>query len=252
MITVLGLVAYRVSQNKPSESKQSNNSQANNRKSNPAMASKITCPVSSGTVEVPRESAVGAFTSPITNIDTIAVISPGKFVGDSRFTYLQIKNQQRTPVFAPADGTLIKISYKTRIDLSPGLSSMPDYDLTFLVDCHTMYRVNHITNPNPEIAALRPNAEPLQLGKGLPAPSDADTQPKTNIMVKAGQQIGTTTGTPNAHNWDFGVFIDQASTCPYKQFNEPPQSAWLALLGDAIKDPTKPIPGTTCDVNGNF
>ena len=210
-------------------------------------AKKNICSVASGMVEVPRETADSAFMSAITNIDSISVISPGKLVGDSRFTYLWIKNQQRVPVYAPADGTLIKISYKNRVDLPPGMST-PDYDLTFLVDCHTMYRFNHITDPNPEIAALKPIAVPLQIGKGYPAPSDKDTNPKSNIMVKVGQQIGTTTGTPAAHNWDFGLFIDQVSTCPYEKFNEPIRSAWLALLGDI----TKPIKGTACEVNGNY
>ena len=206
----------------------------------PTLAKKNTCPAGSIMVEVPRESADGAFTNALTDISIIDHISPGSQVGDKRFTYLWIKDGKRVPVFAPADGTLIKISYKTRVDVGPGMSS-PDYDLTFLVDCHTMYRINHITDPNPEIAALKPNIEPLQLGKGLAAPSDEDTKPSKNIMVKAGEQIGTTAGTPAAHNWDFGVFVDQVSTCPYEKFNEPIRSAWLALFK-----------GISCEVNGNL
>ena len=205
-----------------------------------ATVKKNTCPVGFGTVEVPRQSAEGAFTNALTDISMIDHISPGDQVGDKRFTYLWIKNAQRVPVFAPADGTLILISYKTRVDLDPGMSS-PDYDLTFLVDCHTMYRINHITDPNPEIAALKPISGPQKLGKGLPAPRDEDIKPKKNIMVKTGDQIGTTTGTPAAHNWDFGVFVDQASSCPYEKFGEPLRSAWLALFK-----------GTACEVSGNF
>lgn len=207
---------------------------------------KITCSVAGQNVEIARESSDGAFTASITDIDKISVISPGKLVGDARLTYLWIKDKQRVPVFAPADGTLIHINYKTRVDLPPGMSK-PDYDLLFLVDCKTMYRLNHITDPNPEIAALKPIAEPLQLGKGHAAPSDKDTTPKVNIIVKAGQQIGTTTGTPAAQNFDFGLFIDQVSVCPYEKFNEPIRSAWLTLLGDT----TKPIKGTPCEVSGD-
>ena len=223
---------------------QNQNSQVQNpsvqTSNSPIAAKKNNCLVGSVMVEVSRESAEKAFTNALTDIKMIDHISPGSQVGDKRFTYLWIKSNQKVPVFAPADGTLIKISYKTRVDVGPGMSS-PDYDLTFLVDCHTMYRINHITDPNPEIAALKPNAEPLQLGKGLAAPSEQDTKPSKNIMVKAGDQIGTTTGTPAAHNWDFGVFIDQTSTCPYEKYSEPLRTNWLALFK-----------GVACEVNGNL
>lgn len=51
-----------------------------------------------------------------------------------------------------------------------------------------------------------------------------------------------------AHNFDFGIFVDQEATCPYEKFNEPIRTAWLVLLGDT----TKPIKGTVCEVNGMF
>lgn len=213
-------------------------------------AKKNICPFGSVMVTPARASAAGAFTSAITSIGSIAVISPGKLVGDSRFTYLWNKDGQRVPVFAPADGTLVKISYKTRADVAPGMST-PDYDLVFLVDCHTLYRINHITDPTSEIANLKPIREPLQIGNGYPAPSEAQTTPIKYSMVKAGQQIGTTVGTPAAHNWDFGIFVDHMAVCPYEQFPEPIRSAWLALFGNAKID-MKPMADVMCDVSGTF
>ena len=82
---------------------------------------KTTCSISGGSIEAPRVSAAGAFTSAITDINTITSISSGKQVGDPRVTYLWIKDKQRIPVFAPADGTLIKIEYKKPADLPASL-----------------------------------------------------------------------------------------------------------------------------------
>lgn len=207
---------------------------------------KNTCSTDYGMIEVPLASGKGAFTAAVTNSNAIKVISPGKLVGDSRFTYLWIKNAQRVPIFAPADGVLVQIFYKTRSDLSSDLSK-PDYDLVFFVDCHTMYRINHITDPIEEIASQKPISQPLELkpGSGF---NDRDTMPKQHIMVKAGQQIGTTTGTPAAHNFDFGVFIDKQAVCPYDQFIQPIRSEFLSLLGNT----SYPIAGTACDVSGIY
>lgn len=219
---------------------QSQNSSTPTPTSNPETNKNDVCQVGHDMVQVPKESTDGAFIHALTNIDSIDHIAAGNQAPDQRFTYLWIKGSQRIPIFAPADGTLIKISYKTRVDIDPNMS-FPDYDLTFLVDCHTMYRINHITDPSPEIAALKPNVKPLALGVNRPAPSDEATKPKQYIKVKAGQQIGTTTGTPSAHNWDFGIFVDAQATCPYEKFNEPIRSSWLAL-----------IKGAACSSSGHF
>ncbi|MDO8592081.1 MAG: hypothetical protein Q7R60_04180 [bacterium] len=229
VLAVSGLVVYRVS---------------NDQSDKDTNAQKTTCSISGSSIEVPRVSAKGAFTYAITDINTITSISSGKQVGDSRVTYLWIKDKQRIPVYAPADGTLIKIEYKNRADLPPSMS-LPDYDVTFLVDCQMMYSINHITDPIPELSELKVGSEPQQVITGQPAPSEM-SKPKANLKVKAGQQLGTTVGTPSAHNWDFGVFIDNEAACPYEQFDEPIRSAWLALMGDN----EKPIAGTKCEVSG--
>ncbi len=214
--------------------------------SNDSDSSQNTCSTDYGIIDAPRSTANGAFTSAVTTASSIRVISPGKLVGDARFTYLWIKNRQSIPVFAPADGVLVQIFYKTRADLSSDLSK-PDYDLVFFVDCHTMYRINHITDPIDEITSQKPISEPLELkpGSGF---DDRDARPKNNIYVKAGQQIGTTTGTPSAHNFDFGIFVDKQAVCPYDQFVQPIRSEFLSLLGNT----SSPISGTNCDVSGMY
>lgn len=246
VLAVSGLFAYRVTHHSTTSQSSSNEAtKVNDQVIIPADGKKNTCSVLGSNVEAPRASAKGAFTSGITDINTIAAISSGKQVGDPRVTYLWIKDKKRIPVYAPADGTLIKIEYKNRADLPPSMS-MPDYDLTFLVDCRTMYSINHITDPIPELSELKVGSEPQQVVPGHPAPSEM-SKPKANLTVKAGQQLGTTTGTPAAHNWDFGLFVDNMAKCPYEEFAEPIRAAWLALMGDS----TKPIPGTKCEVSGN-
>lgn len=171
------------------------------------------------------------FQTPITTISNISRITPGSGTGDARYTYLWIKNGSRIPIFAPADGTLIKITYKVRTDL-PSSMSEPDYDLAFQADCHTTYVINHITDPREDIAAVKPISEPIKLQPGSGV-NDNDTKPTQAIQVKAGEQIGTTAGTPAAHNFDFGMFVDNQATCPYEKFSEPIRSSWLGLFGSA-------------------
>jgi hypothetical protein len=198
-------------------------------------------------IKAPRNTSTGAFTASLTNLGDIAVVTPG--LGDSRFTYLQISPKGlRVPVYAPADGTLMVISYKHRTDLSAA-EAIPDYDLSFMVSCDTIYRINHITDPIAAIVALRPSDQPLTVGgPNNVAPTEAQIRPKNfSYVVKAGQLIGTTTGTAGASNWDFGLFINQKATCPYTHFVEPIQSQWLAKLGDS----THPIAGTACNIVDN-
>lgn len=180
-----------------------------------------------------------AFTTAITNISSISKITPGNGTGDARYTYLWIKNNQKIPIFAPANGTLIKITYKVRTDL-PSSMSKPDYDLAFQADCHTTYVINHITDPRADIAGVKPISEPIKLQPGSGV-NDSDTLPTKTVTVQAGEQIGTTTGTPVANNFDFGIFVDNNATCPYEKFAEPIRSSWLALFGSS-----------SCSVSGHL
>lgn len=200
---------------------------------------KNTCTFDSQTVKMPSDSSKNVFANSLTEIDKIDRITPGSQTGDSRFAYLWIKGDNEVPIFAPSDGTLVKIAYKNRVDVGPGMSK-PDYDLTFLVDCQTIYQINHVTNPVPDIVALKPNNDPYQIKPGLPL-GENDTKPLKNIAVKAGQKLGTTSGSPNAHNFDFGLFINGAAVCPFERFDSTLRSKWLDLFG-----------GNKCEVSGNY
>lgn len=200
---------------------------------------KNTCTFDSQTVKMPSDSSKNVFANSLTEIDKIDRITPGSQTGDSRFTYLWIKGDNEVPIFAPSDGTLVKIAYKNRIDVGPGMSQ-PDYDLTFLVDCQTIYQINHVTNPVSYIVALKLNADPYQIKPGI-ALDEKETKPLKNIVVKAGQKLGSTSGSPNAHNFDFGLFINGAAVCPFERFDGTLRSKWLDLFG-----------GNKCEVSGNY
>ncbi len=187
------------------------------------------------------------FSNGPTDPKLIKFINTGNTIkADSRNTYLQNFNATPIPIIAPADGTLIYIEYKTREDLGPILGGA-DYDLAFAADCNIIYRINHITNPSDTIRALSSLKEPAKLGPGKP-PNQQDTIPIKEFKVKAGDQLGTTTGTPTAHNWDFVVFVNGQAICPYNLLSEPQRSIWLNLLSTS----DKPSPGAPCDVSGGM
>lgn len=237
VIGVIGFVGWWVTANdKPATKTVTNKSVVNQG-----------CKYNEEYIQAPHKTSTGEFTASLTDPNDISVVTPG--LGDARFTYLQISPKGLSvPVYAPADGTLITISYKHRTDLTAA-EAIPDYDLSFMVSCDTVYRINHITDPIQAIAALRPQDQPLVTGGPNNVPlTAAQIKPKNyNYIVKAGQLIGTTTGTAGASNWDFGLFINQKATCPYTHFIEPIQSQWMAKLGDN----THPIPNTACKIVDN-
>jgi hypothetical protein len=76
--------------------------------------------------------------------------------------------------------------------------------------------------------------------------------PKTNIKVRAGDDLGTTSGTPQAHDFDFAVGIAQTSSggewmtvCPFSVFKDPLKTQLMDLLGPKNGSPQ---PGYQCDV----
>lgn len=244
VIIIIALAGYKVFNN----SKQQNQGVTSSRTESKISteASNKACNIKGKNVEPALASASGAFSSPVTDITKLSVIANGNNVsGDSRFSYMTITNAQEIPVYAPADGRLITIYYKNRSDLPSSLSK-PDYDVVFLVDCKTAYQINHITKPISELAQQAPVSQPIELTPGHPATTEQIT-PKSNLLVKAGQSLGTTTGTVAAHNWDFGVFVNNNAVCPYSVYEDPLKSAWLKMFGpDGGGSPD----GTDCQASG--
>lgn len=197
-------------------------------------------------VNVGYTSSLGVFTHTPFNAADLSIISNGEDTNDGRFSYQWIKNQgERIDIFAPADGVLVRIRHK--VENLPDFAS-DDFDLFFLVACDpnqpaerdTIVRFNHITEPRPDIKAAYAFAE---LGAPTFNPFEEHEErqvPLTNIAVKAGDYIGSTSGTPFARNFDFMIAIDHVSVCPFSVLEEPYRSMLLNLLGPLEATPFGP------------
>lgn len=132
------------------------------------------------------------FTHDFTEVDKISSAEPTIITpGNSRHrAWLNIRSG-KVPVYAPVDSELVNGVYKNA-------RGALDYDLHFQVSCEIWYLINHVTDPVDKIK----NAFPK-----IPQ-TDTKTNPpfKELIKFKAGALLGYTTGTPVAHNFDFGVF----------------------------------------------
>jgi hypothetical protein len=194
-------------------------------------------------VAVAARSADGIFTHAPFLASEVAIITNGEETNDPRFAYPWIRNAATT-IYAPADGVLIRIRHKAP---HAGFAG-DDYDLIFLAACDpsragasdTLFRFNHITDPRPDLKAA--------YGYGaLPAPDLSVTPtidyeerqvPVTNIAVRAGEVLGSTTG--NNRNFDFMIAINDVTVCPFTPLAEPHRSALLAMLGPKTASPFGP------------
>lgn len=204
------------------------------------------------TPDAPVVEAKDAFKEMPFKVNQVKVVTLGKETNDPRFVYPWVNTDttDRTEVFAPADGKLYMIRHKVyEIDGKKG----NDYDMFFAVDCKTVYRFNHISNPRDDIKATYPAGD-LPSGDyangGLDIPERV--KPTTAITVKAGESLGYTHGTPIARNFDFAVGLsksregDKLATCPFNVFSDPNKSQLLGLLGP--KTTGQPQAGYKCDI----
>lgn len=211
------------------------------------------------TVNVGYTSAEGVFTHPPFRAQDLAILTNGEETNDPRFSYAWIKNQRsKIDIYAPADGVLVRMRHK--VENLPIFPS-DDYDLFFLVACdparpgtsNVEIRFNHITDPRPDIKAAYAFGA---LGAPVFVPEFMELTerqvPLTNIAVKAGDYIGSTSGTPFASNFDFQISINDSTVCPYSVLNEPHRSTLLALLGPKSATPFGPgVPGYACKGYGS-
>lgn len=192
-----------------------------------------------------------SFTNAPFNASELALITNGDETNDPRFSYQWVKSGS-TSIYAPADGVLIRIRHKAE-----NLPDFPsdDYDFFFLAACDparpsesdTIFRFNHITDPRADLKAA--------YGFGaLPAPSfnpfdehEERQAPTTNIVVRAGELLGSTRGTPFAHDFDFSISVNNATVCPFSVLNEPHKTTLLNMLGPISSSPFgPPTPGYPC------
>ena len=205
------------------------------------------------TVPVWHKSTDGIFSHTPFNADDLSLITNGEETNDPRFSYQWVKRKGETiNIFAPADGVFIRIRHKARN--LPDFDS-DDYDLLFLVACdpaqpdkQAIVRFNHITNPRADFKAAYAFGE---LGAPSFAPVFEEHEerqvPTTNIVVRAGDYLGATSGTPLAHDFDFMISVNNITVCPFSVLAEPYRTQLLNLLGPKSASPNGPgVPGYQC------
>lgn len=141
------------------------------------------------------------FTQDITDMSKVRYIVPPPTMGSGPslkpHSYIGTDGQN-VPVYVPAAVTLKSGSHYIG----------GPYTIEFQVSCEITMRFGHITNPVDAIKNLLPKE---------PQPG-SQTQELSPISFAAGQLIGYTTGTPQAGNWDFGVYN---STVSNRYANDP-------------------------------
>ena len=193
------------------------------------------------------------FTNFITDLDSIDTIWPtvalsGNWLKNRSYFAMkvdgggQVKEQ---PVYAPADATLIEISYYLQpMQTRDGeWVDVPQYDLRFQMSCEVKFWFDHMSRLDGPIAELAPKE---------PSPTTRDAAKYVSMEVKAGDIIAYTTGTINAHTWDFimtnrskeAMFANQEryrltgnlnhllrTDCPYDYYEPEMRDAYYELFG---------------------
>ncbi len=195
-------------------------------------------------------SALRSFTHAPFKAADVAIITNGEETNDARFSYVWLKNPS-TPmaIYAPADGVLVTIRHLTATKFFPS----DDYQLVFALSltCNDYFRFNHITAPRADIKAAYQYGDMCSScfdDNGNPTARYEEREiPKVKVAVKAGDLLGYTTGTPNAHDWDFAIQISEKTVCPFSVLAEPHKSTMLSLLGPKSATPFgPPTPGYPC------
>lgn len=192
-------------------------------------------------------------TAPITDLSKIEVILPPFVISGDRFksrSYVSIGRDANgefyeVPVYAPIDSKLMSITYYVEpMQNEQGeWLDVEQYSLDFQVSCEVSYGFDHLWRLAEDVAALAPT-EPARSTRG-------DFRLATPLSMQAGELIGYTTGTIQAHNWDFvfsnssrrNSFANQEryeytgdlgnlliGDCPYDYYDEEVRGAYYALL----------------------
>ncbi|MAF79792.1 hypothetical protein CL629_01805 [bacterium] len=202
----------------------------------------------------PQETCVSnpnpVLTADITDMWRVSQITPpGVLMGGVQLkshSYIWIEDGGTVPVYAPADVELVTGAYY----LEGGISQ---YILIFRLSCEVDIKFDHILEP---IVAIR-DAFP-DTPKG-----DTRTDPVGPISFKAGDVVGYTSGTPEAHNWDFGLYNDSVAdpdanvpeavgtdlraNCPYDYYSSDRRQTYFDLMGYSLLGGADPYV-TYCDL----
>jgi hypothetical protein len=212
-----------------------------------------------GDRKVTLNRTVAQFTAAPFEASELRLITNGEETNDPRFAYVWVKESGGSGsanIYAPADGTLIRVRHK----VPNSQFNSEDWDFFFLAACDparpadgdTVFRFNHITHPRADLRAA------FSAGS-LPAPQVEPTFiefeerqiPTTNITVRAGELLGSTRGTPAAHDFDFSVAVMNATVCPFDVLPDPHKTLLKNLLGPGPQGPNSsswglPQPGYPC------
>ena len=131
--------------------------------------------------------------------------------------------------------------------IGSGYPTQPtQYILWFGVSCEVSIKIDHLDDPIEQIKNVLPQT---------PKIDDSRTDDvSSTIKFKAGDLLGYTGGTVQAHNWDFGVYnttkpnflsgddqykgSDDRADCPYDYFTEDKKAVYYNLFaGRFLGDP---------------
>ena len=180
-------------------------------------------------------------TADVTDLSRISQITPPGVVMTGNVlkshSYLWIADGEKVPVYAPVDMTLVSGVYVQHAD------GNLDFGLIFQVSCEVELRFGHITHPLDQIRAALPTEPQIN--------DSHDKQIPTPIQFKAGDIIAYTSGTGQAHNWDFGMYNterpdpdakqyagatpkDVRANCPYDYFTLKKRSTYRSMFNNEI------------------
>lgn len=202
----------------------------------------------------PRQDCVNnpnpVFTADITDMSRISKITPpGMLMNGNMFkshSYLWIADGGKVPLYAPADAQLIGGAHYSEQGIN-------QYTLLFRVSCEVEFILDHFLEPIETIRSAFP---------ATPKIEDTRTDFVAPVFFKAGDLLGYTSGTPAAHNWDFGVYNsakpdpdaaaydgatdkDRRANCPYDYFAPEKQNTYRTLFSPEIGNGVMRV--TYCD-----
>jgi len=197
-----------------------------------------------------NKGPVPQFSHHITDIDNVALIQPGGGVekyGNQNIikshSYIVVNGE--VPIYAPTDS----VAYEGANYMEEG---MEQYSVFFQITCDVFYLFDHIHKPVDKLKSAF-TREPAM---------DTRTYSIGPVEFFAGELIGYTTGTRNAHHFDFGLYDineynsypgyenvdiserDRWSICPFDNFPENIKVDYTSRFGTIRSQ--NPIPTSVC------
>lgn len=194
------------------------------------------------------------FDGEFTDLSKINAINPigGTQGGSPGRSYIEVKKGTEAPIYNPTDAVLESIIYARR----GGPDTPGEYGLLFRV-CDVTYLFDHIDKVSDKIKELSPK-EPANTSR-------TDGGNLLNVLIKKGELLGYTDGTPQARTFDFllmnrskpATHINPArwqweqavyAQCPYDYFTLELKDKYYQKIGEASEIGGKEsfIPAQSC------